>query len=88
MAQKIPGEFRILRSPDALSHQTIQGPEGDLGPLKIIPPLKQHLQPEHQTLYNLRDLMAVQPMPSLRQWYRYFSGPVLDNPFLNGTVTA
>jgi hypothetical protein len=27
-------------------------------------------------------------MPSLRQWYRYFSGPVLDKHFLNGTITT
>ncbi len=88
ISQKVPGELRILGSTNGLSLQTMQGPEGDLGPLGILSLLKQHLQPEPQALQDLRDLVAVQPMPSLRQWYRYFSGPVIDKHFLNGTVTA
>ncbi len=88
ISQKFPGELRILGPTYGLSLQTIQGPEGNFGPLKILTLLKQHLQPEPQALQDLRDLAAVQPMPSLRQWYRYFSGPVLDKHFVKGTITA
>ena len=86
--QELPGELRILGSTNGLSPQTIQGPEGNLGPLGILSLLKQLLQSEPQALKDLRDLMAVQPMPPLRQWYRYFSGPVLNKHFVNGTVTS
>ena len=65
IAQESPGELWILGSTNGLSPQTIQGPEGDLGPLGILSLLKQLLQPEPQALQDLRDLMAVQPMPSL-----------------------
>ena len=65
IAQEFPGELWILGSTNVLSPQTIQGPEGDLGPLRVLSLLKQLLQSEPQALQDLRDLMAVQPMPSL-----------------------
>jgi len=84
-----PNKYRILGPPRLVCVETEEGTIGDLRALLVLPGLAELLKPQKDPPLQLGDLMCIQAMPPLRQWYQYYKErfAVLNaSEFKNGPI--